>query len=77
NNTREIAERYLKFKGYLAKHPCKDMTWNVLLEVLRYEYTKEDIVDVSGREVPLCQTASNRNRGSASKKDPSPALGQA
>jgi hypothetical protein len=51
--TRDIAERYQKFKAYLAHHPCKDMTWSLLLEVLRCEYTKEDIVEVSGREVPF------------------------
>jgi len=53
NDTRDIAERYLSFKGYLAKHPCKDMTWNLLLEVLRCEYTNDDIAEVSSREVPF------------------------
>jgi hypothetical protein len=52
-NTFDVAERYLKFKKYMFEHPCKDMNWNLLLEVLRCEYTNEDIAAVSGREVPF------------------------
>ena len=53
DNIRDIAERYMKFKVYLSKHPCKDMTWNLFLEVLKCEYTEEHIAEVSGREVPF------------------------
>ena len=49
----DIAERYTKFGAYLAEHPCKDMTWNLFLEVLKCEYTDEHIVEVSDREVPF------------------------
>jgi hypothetical protein len=53
NDTRDIAERYMKFKAYLSEHPCKDMTWNLLLEVLKCEYRNEHNMEVSGREVPF------------------------
>ena len=43
----------MKFKVYLSDHPCKDMTWNLFLEVLKCEYTEKHIVEVSGREVPF------------------------
>ncbi len=49
----DIAERYAKFRAYLAEHPCKDMTWNLFLEVVGCEYTDEHCVEVSGREVPF------------------------
>jgi hypothetical protein len=49
----DIAERYMNFKVYLFKHPCKDMTWNLFLEVVKCEYMEEHIAEVSGREVPL------------------------
>jgi hypothetical protein len=49
----DIAERYTKFGAYLTEHPCKEMTWNLLLEVLKCEYTDEHIVEVSDREVPF------------------------
>jgi hypothetical protein len=53
NETHGIAERYVKFKRYLSEHPCKDMTWNLLLEVLKCGYRNEHNVEVSGREVPF------------------------
>jgi hypothetical protein len=43
----------MKFKLYIANHPCKDMTCNLFLEVLQCEYTKHDIVEVTDREVPF------------------------
>jgi hypothetical protein len=49
----DIAERYTKFGAYLTEHPCKEMTWNLLLEVLKSEYTDEHIVEVCDREVPF------------------------
>jgi hypothetical protein len=49
----DIAERYTKFGAYLAEHPCKDVTWNLFLEVLKCEYTDDHIVGVSDREVPF------------------------
>jgi energy-coupling factor transporter ATP-binding protein EcfA2 len=49
----DIAERYTKFRAHLFEHPCKDMTWNLFLEVLKCEYTDEHIVEVSGQEVPF------------------------
>jgi len=52
-NTPDIAERYMKFKLYIANHPCKDMTWNLFLEVLQCKYTEHDIVEVTDREVPF------------------------
>jgi hypothetical protein len=52
----DIAERYTQFKNYLSKYPCKDMTWNLFLEVIKYEYTDEHIVTVSDREVPFDDT---------------------
>src|SRR4051794_18619705 len=48
-----FAERYMKFKLYIANHPCKDMTWNLFLEVLQCEYTENDVVEVTDREVPF------------------------
>jgi hypothetical protein len=53
NDIRDIAERYIKFKRYLSEHPCKHMTWNLLLEVLKCEYRNEHNMEVSGREVPF------------------------
>ena len=53
DNISDIAERYSHFRGYLYEHPCKDMTWNLFLEVLNCEYTDEHIVQVSDREVPF------------------------
>jgi hypothetical protein len=53
NNIRDIAERYMHFTAYLSKHPCKDMIWNLFLEVLKCEYTDEHIAEVSDREVPF------------------------
>jgi hypothetical protein len=50
---RDIAERYWKFKDYLSQHPCKDMTWNLFLEIINCEYTIDHMVEVSGREVPF------------------------
>ena len=52
-NIRDIAERYSGFKKYISNHPCKDMTWNLFLEIIKCEYTEEDVVEVSGREVPF------------------------
>jgi hypothetical protein len=49
----DIAERFSKFQAYLTKHPCKNMTWNLLLEVLKCEFMGENIVNVSDREVPF------------------------
>jgi hypothetical protein len=49
----DIAERYTKFVAYLTEHPCKEMTWNHFLEVLKCEYTDEHIVEVCDREVPF------------------------
>src|SRR5262249_53369045 len=49
----DIAERYLKFRTYLSQHPCKEMTWNGFLEVLKYKYTDAHVVEVSVREVPF------------------------
>jgi hypothetical protein len=53
NNTHDIAERFANFTAYLAKTPCKDMTWNLFLDVLGCEYTEDHSVEVSGREVPF------------------------
>jgi len=53
DDTIDIAERYKKFQIYLYKHPCKDMTWDLFLDVLKYEYTYEHIAQVSGQEVPF------------------------
>jgi hypothetical protein len=52
-NTRDIAEKYLNFKKYISKYPCKDMTWNLFIEVLKCEYGDEHIVEVCDREVPF------------------------
>jgi hypothetical protein len=49
----DIAERYMKFRAYLSRHPCKDMTWNLFLEVFRCKYTDEHVVETSNREVPF------------------------
>ena len=51
--TEDIAEQYAKFTHYLREHPCKEMTWNVFLNVLGCEYTTENLVQVCGREVPF------------------------
>ena len=32
--TEDIAEQYAKFAHYLREHPCKEMTWNLFLDVL-------------------------------------------
>ena len=53
DNLRDVAERYRKFTTYLAERPCKDMTWNLFLEVVNCKYAAEHIVEVSGREVPF------------------------
>jgi hypothetical protein len=53
---RDIADRYRRFKNYLSNYPCMDMTWNLFLEVIKCEYTSEDIVEVSGHEVPFDDT---------------------
>jgi hypothetical protein len=53
DNIRDIAERYTHFTTHLSRHPCKDMTWNLFLEVLRCKYTDEHVVQVSDREVPF------------------------
>jgi hypothetical protein len=50
-STLDIAERYMKFKLYIANHPCKDITWNLFLEVLQCEYAEHDVVEVTDREV--------------------------
>jgi len=52
-STLDIAERYMKFKLYIANHPCKDITWNLFLEVLQCEYAEHDVVEVTDREVPF------------------------
>jgi hypothetical protein len=52
-DTRDIAERYSRFTTYLSEHPCRDMTWNLLLEILTCAYEEEHLVQVSGREVPF------------------------
>lgn len=51
--TLDIAERYMNFKLHIANHPCKDMTWNLFLEVLQCGYTEHDVVEVTDREVPF------------------------
>jgi hypothetical protein len=51
--TFDIAERYTKFGAYLAEYPCKEMTWNLFLEVLKCQYTEEDVVEVCDREIPF------------------------
>jgi len=43
----------MKFKLYMANHPCKDITWNLFLEVLQCEYAEHDVVEVTDREVPF------------------------
>jgi hypothetical protein len=53
DNIRDIAERYSKFTSYLSERPCKDMTWNLFLEVLGCKYTDEHIAEVCDREVPF------------------------
>lgn len=53
DNIPDIAERYMRFLNYLCAHPSRDMTWNLLLEVLKCEYTEEHLVEVSDREVPF------------------------
>jgi len=49
----DIAERYSRFITYLGEHPCRNMTWNLLLGVLNCEYTDDHLVEVSDREVPF------------------------
>lgn len=53
DSTFDISERFAKFQAYLYTHPCKNMTWNLFLEVLKCEYTDQHIVEVSDREVPF------------------------
>jgi len=53
DQTEDIAEQYSNFKAYLSDHPCKDMTWNVFLGVLKCRYTDEHMAEVSGDEVPF------------------------
>jgi hypothetical protein len=53
DNIPDIPERYTRFTTHLSRHPCKDMTWNLFLEVLRCKYTDELVVEVSDREVPF------------------------
>jgi hypothetical protein len=53
DNIPDIAERYTHFTTHLSQHPCKDMTWNFFLEVLRCRYTGEHVFQVSDREVPF------------------------
>jgi hypothetical protein len=52
-STEDIAERYGKFTAYLSDHPCKDMTWNLFLGVLKCDYGPEHVVEVSENEVPF------------------------
>jgi len=52
----DIAERYSRFSTYLSDHPYRDMTWNLLVEVLDCDYTEEHLVQVSDREVPFDET---------------------
>jgi hypothetical protein len=49
----DIAERYMRFTTHLAEHPCREMTWNLFLDVLGCKYADEHLVEVSGREVPF------------------------
>lgn len=53
----DIAERYAKFTAYLSDHPRKDMTWGLLLDVLKCHYEAEHVVEVSDREVPFDDAA--------------------
>jgi hypothetical protein len=56
DQTEDIGERYAKFTAYLSDHLCKDMTWNLFLDVRRCEYTAEHVVVVAGSEVPFDDT---------------------
>ena len=53
DNIPDIAERYTRFTTHLSRHPCKDMTWNLFLEVLTCKYTDQHVGEVSGLEVPF------------------------
>jgi hypothetical protein len=53
DNIPDIAERYSHFRAYLSEHPCKGITWNLFLEVLNRNYTDDNLVNVSDREVPF------------------------
>lgn len=57
DQTEDIGERYANFARHLAEHPCKDMTWNTLLDVLACKYKPEHLVAVPDREVPFDDNA--------------------
>jgi hypothetical protein len=61
DQTRDIAERYMKFRAYLSAHPCDadNMKWDLFNEVIACRYTDENIVAVSDREVPFDEANEN------------------
>jgi hypothetical protein len=56
DHTEDVAERYRNFSTHLSENPCKNMTWNVFLDILGCEYRGEHVVGVSDREVPFDDT---------------------
>lgn len=55
----DLGEKFAKFSGYLSAHPFDDMSWDLFNEVLACRYTDEQVVTVSGKEVPFDETNPN------------------